>query len=497
MWDKIISFVKGLFGIKRDDLTAVAGELKVSREMWEAVEKWLNAFYNKPPWDKGNKIHLTKFAGIVTGYAATLAANEIKLSVGDGARADFVNDQIGRFVLPDIRTSIQKAAAGGYIVLKPYVYGANIYTDVTMPDNFFPTRIQGNTVEVGFFVDTATVGKEKYVRLEFHDLQPDGVHIRNEAYKEHSIAKGRTVPLAVVPEWAELKPEVTITGVKRPLYAILKMPFANQVDPASKLPVSLYAQAMGSLQELDRIFTEFLWEIKTGKRKQIIDRTAAQIVPGSRPERKDGERPSRGNVPEYYTSDQYLVLDMGNKANKLYDDYSPEMRVEKYQMALDIQLRLLEAQCQLSAETFTFDIKSGEAKTATEVVSKDTETYNTIKVIQENGLKQGLLDLVEIYDIYATLYGLAPSGTINPSVEFGDSIFEDTGVEFVRRKSMADNKYLRPELLVAWYFGVDEEAAKKMMPEQISPMDEGFLFGQNPAMQLGGSKKKDTKKGDA
>lgn len=474
MWDKFMWFVKGLFGIKREDLKSVAGELKISREMWDAMHTWLAVFYNDPEWGRNNKTHLTKFAGVLTGYAATLATNEIKLGIGKSARGAFIEDQLKRFALNDIRTIIQKAAAGGYVVLKPYVYGANIYTDVTMPDNFFPTRIQGNTTEAGFFTYAAHVGDKKYIRMEFHDLQPDGVHIRNEAYEEHSIIKGRAVPLATVPEWAKILPEYVVTGAKRPLYAILKMPFANQVDPASKLPVSLYAQAMGSLREIDRIFTEFLWEIKSGKRKQIIDETAVQTMPGARPERKEGEKPRRESIPGYYTKDQYLVLNMGKNATKLYDDYTPEMRIEKYQLALNIQLRLMEAQCQLSAETFTFDIKTGEAKTATEVVSKDTETYNTIKTIQENGLKQGLLDLVEIYNIYTDIYSLAPGGTIDPSVEFGDSIFEDTNTEFMRRKSLVNDKIYRPDLLLSWYFGVDEKTAKEMMPEQVDPMQLPF-----------------------
>ena len=84
--------------------------------------------------------------------------------------------------------------------------------------------------------------------------------------------------------------------------------------------------------------------------------------------------------------------------------------------------------------------------------------------------EKGLLDLMYAYDVYATLYGLAPTGAFDPSVSFGDSIFEDTGVEFARRKGLVDSGYLRPELLVGWYFGVSEqEAREKYMPEP-SPM---------------------------
>ena len=68
------------------------------------------------------------------------------------------------------------------------------------------------------------------------------------------------------------------------------------------------------------------------------------------------------------------------------------------------------------------------------------------------------------FDVYATLYSLAPAGAVEPGVSFGDSIFEDTGVEFQRRMAMAQANYLRPELVTAWYFGVDEEKARQMMP---------------------------------
>ena len=49
-------------------------------------------------------------------------------------------------------------------------------------------------------------------------------------------------------------------------------------------------------------------------------------------------------------------------------------------------------------------------------------------------------------------------------MNFGDSIFEDTGVEFQRRLALTQSNYLRPEQLLSWYFGVDEDKALQMMP---------------------------------
>ena len=129
-----------------------------------------------------------------------------------------------------------------------------------------------------------------------------------------------------------------------------------------------------------------------------------------------------------------------------------------------------------SQGTFNIDIRTGRV-TATQVISEDRTTYNTIKAVQDRGMSAGLIDALYWFDVYASLYHLAPAGIFEPSVTFGDSIFEDTGVEFSRRKAMADSKYIRPELLTSWYFGVSEEEAKAMLPKAQTP--DNILFGSD------------------
>ena len=112
----------------------------------------------------------------------------------------------------------------------------------------------------------------------------------------------------------------------------------------------------------------------------------------------------------------------------------------------------------------TYDPATGRM-TATQVTSDDRDTYSTIKSIQDRGLKQGLEDVIYIYNVYATLGDLAPVGDVEPSVAFGDSVFEDTGTEFGRRKQLVDGGYLKPEKLISWYFGCSDEEALAYMPD--------------------------------
>lgn len=440
---------------------AAPGDLQVSERMANAVTEWLLAFYQRPAWlEAGYRVTNTPIS--VTDYMSTMACNEIAMSAGASARGGWINDQMARFLLPQLKNAVQLAGAGGRVVVKPYPSGRNIYCEIVPADRIYPTRINGAGVtEAGFFTDFSTLRGRKVVRVEAFDLQQDGLYIQNRAYWYNTgDTLGGELSLAEVPEWAGLEPDLQIRGVDRPLFGELRMPMANTVDETSKLPVSLYARAMDTMAELDRIYSEFLWEIHTGKRKRIVDRSAF------RPDKNGCGVPFKDQ-----TTDLYLAMDLADDMGKgdPFRDYTPSLRVEEYQKALDIQCRLLERQTGFSPGTFSFDIRSGRM-TATQVVSDDKETYNTTRAIQENGLRKGLLDLMYAYDVYATLYGLAPAGAFDPSVTFGDSIFEDTGVEFARRKSMVDSGYLRPEKLVGWYFGVSEEEARTAYVPEAGPM---------------------------
>lgn len=457
--------VKSLY--TKSDFNGQSDSLQVSTKMAAAITEWFRLFYldeAKPNPDE----HKTRFVSVLTNYMATLATNEIVLNTGSGARADFLKDQLDRFVMPQIRRNIQLAGVGGEVILKPFVSGKSIYSEVITADRYYPTRINGaGIVEAGFFTDYDCIGDRTVVRVERFDLRPEGLYLNNKAYYDSISGLGMEIPLTEIYRWREIQPDLLLSGIDRVHFAALKMPFANTVDNTSPLPVSLFASSVDALRELDRIYSEFLWEIHTGKRKQIIDRSAIKPFKGKHP------------LPlSDLATDLYLVLDYGEAADRRipFEDYTPEMRIDAYQKAIDVQLRLLEMQCGFSAGTFTFDVKTGKM-TATQIISEDKDTYNTIKAIQDSGMTQGLCDLIYLYDWYATLYGLAPAGKAEPSVTFGDSIFEDTAVEFSRRKQLADGGYLKKEKLVGWYFGIsDDEALKDYMPQEESPDD--ILFGK-------------------
>ena len=428
--------------------------------MEAAIKEWDDLFYliNQPP-------HSIKMAQAITGYLATLATNEITLDAGAGARGQYIKDQATYNLLPCLWEAVQLAGVGGMSVIKPYVRGESVYVQVIPRSRIYPSKFGPNRrIEAGFFTDYDTLDNGKTaVRIEQFDLTSKGLHITNKAYKLRDLNMiGEEISLESVERWADLEPELTISDVDRPHFGVIRIPTINTVD-GSDYPVSVYANAVDSIREIDKTFEQFLWERDTGKRRMMIDRTVAAKDPIS----------GKSTIPFRDLAYDYLMtIDMPE--DKPWADYTPEMRVEAYQKAIDMQLRIMEVQTGFSPGTFQVDIKAGRV-TATQIISEDRTTYNTVKAVQDRGMTTGLIDAMYWIDAYASIYSLAPAGSFDPSVTYGDSIFEDTGIEFQRRKALADGKYLKPELLNAWYFGVSTEEAAAMIPEQET--QDNIMFG--------------------
>ena len=170
--------VKGMF----QSVPAAPGELQISEKMANAITGWLLAFYQRPAWlEAGYRV--TNAPINVTDYMSTLACNEIAMSAGASARGTWINDQLTRFLLPQLKNAVQLAGAGGRVVVKPYPSGRNIYCEIIPADRIYPTRINGAGVtEAGFFTDFAALRGRKVVRVEAGDLQPYGLYLQNRAY---------------------------------------------------------------------------------------------------------------------------------------------------------------------------------------------------------------------------------------------------------------------------------------------------------------------------
>lgn len=413
-------------------------QAEISPAMAGEMETWRRAFYRQGEWSGGAGL-----AATLTGYAATLVTNELELRWGTGDRAAYFAAQTPALTAR-LHEAVQLAAVFGWAVLRPVVEEGKFCFQLWAPGQVFPTRFSADgAITAGYFADR----RGEYLRVEEFSQEKGTLTLRNRAYRARGEVLGQEVPLSVRPEWENISPELVLSGLRGPLFGVIKMPFANTVEPVSPLPVSLYAGAVESMGEFDRVYGDFLYELHSGRRKNIIERGA--IVP-------EGRRKPRRPGTSYLdpTTDTY-ILDP-QEEHSPFQDYSPEIRTEQYLSGLKTILHIIENQCHLSPGSLSIDQRTG-AMTATEVISQDKTTYNTCAAIQNRGLTPGLLAVMDAMEDLADLYGMAPAGDTQKAIVYGDGIFEDTQKEFERRMEMAREGVIGKDAVREWYFGKGEE----------------------------------------
>ncbi len=443
---KIKSLLNGL-GKGGDTVENIADLSKIetaqSPTMKARTDEWWNVFCGKIPREKTHS-HFAPLpiAYTSTAYLAQLVTGEIKFELPDEELNFFVQKNL----IPNLDRITQLTLVGGYTVIKLYITrSGEIFFDVGTSRDFKPISLDENGhITEGIFLERVRYKGKIYERREYHRFDSETHSVKNTAWL---YGTRQRVELSDIPRWETLLPEGRIPS-DIPMIATFRTPYANNIDLDSELPVSLFANSVGTLHEIDRAHSEYLAEFRKMSAKVFADETVLHGKKG---------------IP-----DDYFVTFMGDGTSTVEQQimtYAPQIREEAHKAAINTELRLYEVQIGVSSGTFTFDSQKGLV-TATQVLSEDKTTYNTVAQLQRQ-LRPVLEALSKITVTLARFYGIDCEDG-EPAIEFGDSVFEDTGTEFNRRFQLVQAGLLKPEEFNAWYFGVPLEKAREMLPEMTT-----------------------------
>lgn len=437
---------------------AIGVEVAVSDKIANEIDLWAKMYKNEPPWKEKN-IKLCGLPAAIAGEFARLVTLELKTEVTGN---DFINEEY-QAVVSDIRKYTEYACAKGGLAMKPYASEGHIEVDMVQADRFFPTKFNSRgEVTAAVFAESLTVGKKVYTRLEYHQHEGTMYHINNKAFVKQDLDNvevlGKEVPLTAVPEWANLQEEVTLKNVKMPLFAYFKIPNANNVDDTSPLGVSVYSRAINDIKEADNQWTRLLWEFEGSELAIDADITLFK---------KD----DKGNYEFPKGKDRlFRMMDLDDNAEK-YKVFAPAIRDENLINGFNAILRRIEFNVGLAYGTLS-DPNTVD-KTAEEIKASKQRSYSTVSDIQKS-LQTALEQLVYAMDVMAQLSGLSGRKKYEMSFDWDDSIVIDKEQELASMQQDAVAGFIRKELYVAAKYGVSEEEALKMMPQQ----DERFQIAE-------------------
>lgn len=411
MFEKVVTFIKGAIN-KMFNTTDIAKDFNIdistSDEIIKLIEKCASIFNNNAPW-LNEEVKSLNVAKTICEKVAKAITIEFKSQVED----EEINKIYQRF-LKNIRPNTEYTLGKGDMFFKPFYSNGKIKVSCIHADKFIPVKFDSTGELLGaIFIDQITKGNDIYTRLEYNDLNDTTITIKNIAYKtnkDNPNTLGNKISLSSIPEWKDIQEEIQIKNVNRLIGGYFKIPIANPVDNTSQRGVPIFANAIGTLEEIDKQFSRTLWEYEGSELAIDIDELMLK-------KDKDGK-------PIYPKGKErlYRKLDLDGEKNK-WNVFNPTIRDTSLFNGLNELLRECESQCGLSFGTISKE--TSIAKTATEINSSKQDYYVTVSDIQ-GALQTALEDLVYGIDILMTLYRIKHKTEPNISFHWDDSILVDT-----------------------------------------------------------------------
>lgn len=362
-----------------------------------------------------------KIASLVFNEQAEIKVNnqDADVFLSETLKNDRFNKNFERY--------LESCLALGGLAMRPYVDDDKVRVSFIQAPVFFPLQTNTQDVSSAAIVTKSTKVVNKklmyYTLIEIHEWKNSlDYFITNELYESEDAGRvGSRVPLNVIYE--DLKDVVKVDNVTRPLFTYLKPPGMNNRDINSPLGLSIFDNAKTTIDFINTTYDEFMWEVKMGQRRVAV--------------------PSQAIKTEYDLNGDMVTtrkeFDVGHNVYEQFDngldegikitDLTTPIRSDDYIKAINEGLSLFEMQLGVSAGMFTFDGRS--MKTATEIVSENSDTYqmrNSIVALVEQSLKELVVSIFELARAYDLYIGQVPDMD-DISINLDDGVFTDRNAE--------------------------------------------------------------------
>ena len=421
----------------------------ISAEVERLIEYCARAYRGQPDWeDESNHIKTVNFAKSICSETARLTTLGIGVNLDGSSRAEWLQQQVDK-IYYDLRKWVEYGCAYGTVILKPNGDTVKLY----VPGQYEITEQDGSRITGIVFHNSAhdEQNEKYYDRMEYHRFENGVYVITNKCYVGSSPNNcNEPIDIALTP-WAGYLEEARILNVDKPLFAPLKTPHANNLDPSSPVSLPIFSDALEELRDLDVAYSRNAKEIEDSKRMVLLD--SDRLMTGG----KVGEL-VRSGLPDYVK----LVDGDTSVESDIYHEINPELNTDMRLSGINSLLSQIGYKVGFSNGYFVFNEATG-IQTATGVEAEQQRTIQFIKDCRDQ-LESCIGDLIYAMSKIADLYQLAPAGNYEIAYDFGDITYNRD------EDRMRWWGYVQAGKVPAWKFfvkfeGMTEEDAKAMTEE--------------------------------
>ncbi len=416
---------------------------------------------------------------------ADLLLNErVTITIADAATDAFVKKILEANTWSELGNEYQewKAALGtvAYVVhvrdavadRDGNITGGSVGINYVEAANIYPTSWQNRVVTECIFTFVKTYKRRKYVHVQYHKLEDKAEggrqYVIENTVLENSTGAGREL----TPEqWREIPAlkglaERMETGSEQPLFIIDRLNMVNNADEDSTNPmgVALFANAIDVIRKIDLEYDSYANEFSLGRKRIFVAPEMLTTMNGDPV--FDPEDMVFYELPEGYFKD--------SNSKEAIHEVNMDLRIEEHSKAINDDLNWLSLKCGFGTERYKFE--AGGVKTATEVISENSDMYRTLQK-HELVLERVLVQLIRTViraGISIGIPGLNADTGI--AIQFDDSIIEDKATDRKEdRQDVAMGVMGLAEYRAKWY-GETPEKAQENLPEQFDDGGEGGVI---------------------
>lgn len=452
----------------------------------DKVLDWQNIYAGRPDWlgGKNGVENCLNVASFIISDLAKKSVCEITLNTDSKKAEAFFQENIK----PQLRQQLEYALAMGSVVAKPYYDEVqnNVKIQWFTADKFIPTSWDNQQCTGGIFMyqtETYEANRAVYWTLmEKHQFtrrfnpetkKTEGIEtIEYKCFKGFSeeILGGEWDLSQAPEEWRALPKRLVIDNLSCPCFVYIKTPFTNNVNFNTNYGVSIYKDAVKTLERIDRAWDNLNWEMESSKNRIFV---AQNSIPTVRD--RDGKLHTTLSSND---SKVYCVLDV--ETDKMMDAFSPVIRQHDITAILKTQISLFCSACHLDSGAYVYE-EAKDVVTAKEIRSKEQKTYQTICDIQEWMITPAITNLMKSSEALMDAFGCNTLHSPRFHVDYGDSILLDEETERLNAQAEVMSGLRSKKSYLMEYRNMTESEADEeiMRIKEDAPKDDGRNDGNN------------------
>lgn len=410
--------------------------------MRRAIDRWFAMYYDAEVSEQKDACQRIPYT--VVNKLVKTVFGEYKSSAGT---------QFGSCVLEELdktkRLALQLALVGGACYIKPCPTQTG-FSFTLVPRNrvlIFGRDSAGRPTDVGL-AEKSMQGNYYYTLLERRSVDAEGyLTICNRLYRSRdSRSLGAEVPLKNVPAYSMLAEEYCFPEPVGSVGLVeMKLPILNCVDGSCD-GVAVYAAAEGLIRNIDRNEAQMNGEFSRGESRIIASKDLL--------DRENGLQ-------------DHLFVGLDEDPERVgLTVFSPQLREKSYLARKQEYLRNVESV--LGLRRGMLSDSNIEDRTATEIEASAADFSLTVMGFQDMW-HRAVAEVLALCSILAEIYCFAKTEPGQIHIDWGNGNLYDQEKTWEDYMLMVDKGLLRPEVALAWRFGLagEDEASirKRLMPD--------------------------------